>query len=148
LVHRGILPRSLAELTRESHKGAPMTHKPRGDPVTKPVEPAKTVKAAIQKVLGGDMYLSEKMSSSVINRLMRGQADEPGSRLEKLSDRELEVFRALGQGKGVRRIAEDLSLTIPTINSFRHRIKQKLGLKSSTEVMLHAIQWVQGEGAK
>jgi len=111
-------------------------------------EPAKTVKAAIQKVLGGDMYLSEKMSSSVINRLMRGQADEPGSRLEKLSDRELEVFRALGQGKGVRRIAEDLSLTIPTINSFRHRIKQKLGLKSSTEVMLHAIQWVQGEGAK
>ena len=111
-------------------------------------EPAKTVKAAIQKVLGGDMYLSEKMSSSVINRLMRGQADEPGSRIEKLSDRELEVFRALGQGKGVRRIAEDLSLTIPTINSFRHRIKQKLGLKSSTEVMLHAIQWVHGEGAK
>jgi DNA-binding NarL/FixJ family response regulator len=111
-------------------------------------EPAKTVKAAIQKVLGGDMYLSEKMSTSVINRLMRGQAVEPASPIEKLSDRELEVFRALGQGKAVRQIAEDLSLTIPTINSFRHRIKEKFGLKSSTEVMLHAIQWVRDESPK
>src|SRR5580704_1345291 len=63
-------------------------------------EPAKTVKAAIRKVLGGDMYLSEKMSSSVINRLMRGQTEQPKSPVESLSDRELEVFRLLGQGKG------------------------------------------------
>lgn len=111
-------------------------------------EPAKTMKAAIYKVLDGDMHLSEKMSSSVIARLMHGQADEPGSPIEKLSDRELEVFRMLGQGKAVRTIAEDMSVTIPTINSFRNRIKEKLGLKSSTEVMLHAIQWVQGDGGK
>ena len=111
-------------------------------------EPARTVKAAIQKVLGGDLYLSEKMSTSVIHRLMRGQPDEPASPIEKLSDRELEVFRALGQGRAVRRIAEDMNLTIPTINSFRHRIKEKLGLKSSTEVMLHAIQWVHGDTAR
>jgi len=109
-------------------------------------EPAKTVKAAIQKVLGGDMYLSEKMSSAVINRLIRGQPDEkPASPMELLSDRELEVFRLLGQGKGVRLIAEELSVTIPTINSFRNRIKDKLGLKTSTEVMLHAIQWIREE---
>jgi DNA-binding NarL/FixJ family response regulator len=106
-------------------------------------EPAKTVKAAIRKVLGGDMYLSEKMASSVINRFMRGQTQQPKSPIEALSDRELEVFRLLGQGKGVRQIAEELSVTIPTINSFRNRIKEKLGLKTSTEVMLHAIQWVQ-----
>ena len=110
-------------------------------------EPAKTVKAAIQKVLGGDMYLSEKMSNSVINRLMRGQTEKPKSPIEMLSDRELEVFRLLGQGKGVRKIAEELSVTIPTINSFRNRIKEKLGLKSSTEVMLHAIQWVREESS-
>jgi len=48
----------------------------------------------------------------------------------------------LGQGKSVRQIAEDLGLSIPTINSFRNRIKEKLQLKSSTEVMLHAIQWL------
>jgi len=108
-------------------------------------EPARTVKAAIQKVLGGDMYLSEKMAAGVINRFMRGQPEQPRSPIETLSDRELEVFRMLGQGKGVRVIAEELGLSIPTINSFRNRIKEKFGLKTSTEVMLHAIQWVQGE---
>jgi len=110
-------------------------------------EPAKTVKAAIQKVLGGDMYLSEKMSSTVISRLMRGPSNQPKSPVAMLSDRELEVFRLLGQGKGVRQIGEELGLTIPTINSFRNRIKEKMQLKSSTEVMLHAIQWVQEDSA-
>jgi len=108
-------------------------------------EPAKTVKAAIHKVLGGDMYLSEKMASSVINRFMRGEPEQARSPIESLSARELEVFRLLGRGKAVRQIAEELSVTIPTVNSFRNRIKEKLGLKTSTEVMLHAIQWVQGE---
>ena len=111
-------------------------------------EPAKTVRAAIQKVLGGDMYLSEKMSSTVISRFMRGEDEPPKSPIQTLSDRELEVFRMLGQGKGVRYISEQLSVTIPTINSFRNRIKEKLSLKSSTEVMLHAIQWVDAEGRK
>lgn len=111
-------------------------------------EPAKTVKAAIHKVLAGDMYLSEKMSTSVINRLLRGQSDQPKSPIEMLSDRELEVFRLLGQGQGVRQIAEKLEVTIPTVNSFRNRIKEKLGLKSSTEVMLHAIQWFRDESSK
>jgi DNA-binding NarL/FixJ family response regulator len=104
-------------------------------------EPSKTVKTAIHKVLRGEMYLSERMSSSVITKFMRGQADQPASPVETLSDRELEVFRMLGQGKGTRQIAQDLKVTIATINSFRNRIKEKLGLKSSTEVMLHAIQW-------
>ncbi|MCW5552539.1 MAG: response regulator transcription factor [Verrucomicrobiae bacterium] len=111
-------------------------------------EPAKTVKAAIHKVLAGDMYLSEKMSTSVINRLLRGQSDQPKSPIEMLSDRELEVFRLLGQGQGVRQIAEKMEVTIPTVNSFRNRIKEKLGLKSSTEVMLHAIQWFRDESTK
>ncbi|MGH7988924.1 MAG: response regulator transcription factor, partial [Limisphaerales bacterium] len=68
--------------------------------------------------------------------------------LEKLSDRELEVFRMLGLGKGVRQIAEEMSVTIPTINSFRNHIKEKLQLNSSTEVMLHAIHWSREEAAK
>lgn len=108
-------------------------------------EPAKTMKAAIYKVLAGDMYLSERMSSSVIARFMRGQTAHSANAIEKLSDRELEVFRMLGQGKSVRVIAEGLGVTVPTINSFRNRIKEKLQLKSSTEVMLRAIQWIQAE---
>jgi DNA-binding NarL/FixJ family response regulator len=111
-------------------------------------EPGKTVKTAIRKVLGGEMYLSEKMSSAVISKFMRGQGDRPASPLELLSDRELEVFRMLGQGKGTRQIAQDLNVTIATINSFRNRIKEKLHLKTATEVMLHAIQWFREETAK
>lgn len=111
-------------------------------------EPAKVVKAAIRKLLAGDMHLSERMASGVISKFIRGGDELPPSPLEKLSDRELEVFRMLGMGKGVRQIAEELGLTIPTINSFRNRIKEKLQLNSSTEVMLHAIHWSREESTK
>lgn len=105
-------------------------------------EPARTVKAAIFKVLGGDIFLSERMSSSVLAKLMLGKSEQPVSPVEQLSDRELEVFQMMGEGKPTRQIAEELDLTIPTIHSFRNRIKEKLQLKNSTELMLHAMQWV------
>jgi DNA-binding NarL/FixJ family response regulator len=108
-------------------------------------EPSKTVKTAIRKVLDGDLYLSQKMAGSMVVKLMRGNNEQFSSPLEMLSDRELQVFRMLGQGKAVRLIAEEMSVTIPTVNSFRNRIKEKLNLKSSTEVMLKAIQWVQDQ---
>ena len=111
-------------------------------------EPAKTVTAAIHSVLRGEMYLSRKMSSSVISKFARGETEEPMSPLEILSDRELEVFRMLGQGKGTRQIAQDLGLTIPTIQSFRNRIKEKLHLKTAPELVLHAINWVQSESPR
>jgi DNA-binding NarL/FixJ family response regulator len=110
-------------------------------------EPSKTVKSAIHKVLQGEMYLSEKMSSTIVSKFMRGQADRQTSPIETLSDRELEVFRMLGQGKGTRHIAQQLNVTIATINSFRNRIKEKLKLKTATEVMLHAIQWCREESS-
>jgi DNA-binding NarL/FixJ family response regulator len=105
-------------------------------------QPARIVKAAISKVLGGEIFLSEKMSTSVLGKLLRGKSEMPVSPIEQLSDRELEVFQMLGEGKPSRQIAEDLNLTIPTIHSFRNRIKEKLQLKNSTELVLHAMQWV------
>src|SRR5690348_14907938 len=69
-------------------------------------EPARAVRGAIYKVLGGDIYLSDRMASSMLSKLMKVKTDEPVSPLEILSDRELEVFRMLGQGKGTRQIAE------------------------------------------
>jgi DNA-binding NarL/FixJ family response regulator len=111
-------------------------------------EPAKTVTAAIHTVLRGEMYLSRKMSSSVISKFMHGQPDEPKSLPKLLSDRELEVFRMLGQGKGTRQIAEDLNVSIPTVQSFRNRIKEKLQLKTAPELVLRAIHWVQSESGK
>lgn len=108
-------------------------------------EPSKTVKTAIRKVLDGDLFLSEKMAGTMVAKMIRGNTEQFSSPLEMLSDRELEVFRMLGQGKPVRLIAEEMNVTIPTVNSFRNRIKEKLKLKSSTEVMLQAIQWVQDQ---
>jgi len=105
-------------------------------------QPIKIVRDAIFKVLAGDIFLSEKMSTSVLARLLLGKKDEPESPVEQLSDRELEVFQMLGQGKSSREIAQDLSLTIPTIHSFRNRIKEKLQFRNSTELTLHAMQWV------
>ena len=105
-------------------------------------EPGKTVKAAIRKVLSGNMHLSDSMSATLLARFMRGQPAAPASPIAALSDRELEVFRMLGQGKGVRQIAEELQLSIPTVNSFRNRIKDKMGFKNSTELLLHAAEWV------
>jgi DNA-binding NarL/FixJ family response regulator len=110
--------------------------------------PARVVKTAILKVLGGDIFLSEKMSSSVLSRLLGGKNQLPVSPIEQLSDRELEVFQMLGQGKPTRQIAEELNLTIPTIHSFRNRIKEKLQFKNATEMLLHAIQWVRESVAK
>jgi DNA-binding NarL/FixJ family response regulator len=109
-------------------------------------EPARTVRAAIVKVLGGEIFLSDKMSSSVLAKLLRGKSERPISPVEQLSDRELEVFEMLGSGKSSRQIADELDLTIPTIHSFRNRIKEKLQLKNSTEMLLHAMQWVSQRG--
>ncbi|HXC99531.1 MAG TPA: response regulator transcription factor [Verrucomicrobiae bacterium] len=104
-------------------------------------EPAKTVQAAISKVLAGNLYLSDAMSTAMLSKFMLGKEDEPRSATETLSDRELEVFRMLGKGRGTRQIAGELNLTIATINSFRARIKEKLGVKSSSELVLHAMRY-------
>jgi len=105
-------------------------------------QPIKIVRDAIFKVLAGDIFLSEKMSASVLAKLLLGKKDQPVSSIEQLSDRELEVFQMLGEGKSSREIAETLNLTIPTIHSFRNRIKEKLQFRNSTELVLHAMQWV------
>ncbi len=104
-------------------------------------QPIKIVRDAIFKALAGDIFLSDKMSASVLAKLLLGKKEEPMSPVEQLSDRELEVFQMLGEGKSSREIAELLNLTIPTIHSFRNRIKEKLQLRNSTELVLHAMQW-------
>jgi DNA-binding NarL/FixJ family response regulator len=108
-------------------------------------EPPKTFKTAIHRVLAGELFLSEKMSATLLKKLMRGEVGPDKSPVSGLSDRELEVFRMLGQGKDRHQIAQELNLTVNTINSFRTRIKEKLHFKNSTELLLHAIQWVQEE---
>ena len=105
-------------------------------------QPIQIVRAAIFKVLSGDIFLSEKMSTSVLAKLLLGKKDEPVSSVDQLSDRELQVFQMLGEGKSSRQIAEELDLTIPTIHSFRNRIKEKLQFQNATELVMHANQWI------
>lgn len=111
-------------------------------------ESARTVKSAIFKVLGGDVFLSERMSGSVLTKFVAGKRDEAGSPVDQLSDRELQVFQMLGEGKPTRQIAEALDLTIPTIHSFRTRIKEKLNFQNATELVLNANQWVREHQSK
>ncbi len=104
-------------------------------------EATENVLTAIRQVLGGDIYLSERMEKKLMQQLVGGRAARTGSPLEDLSDRELEVFNLIGQGHGTRQIAEELHLSIKTIESHRAHIKEKLNLKNATELVQHAIQW-------
>jgi DNA-binding NarL/FixJ family response regulator len=111
-------------------------------------EPATTVIDAIRKVLNGDVHISEKMATLVVSKFVQGESNQPPSPLETLSDRELEVFRMLGQGKGTREIAEEMNLALPTVSTFKNRIKEKLKMKNSTETTLYALQWFRQETPK
>ncbi|MEO6036560.1 MAG: response regulator transcription factor, partial [Verrucomicrobiota bacterium] len=109
-------------------------------------EATERVLVAIRKVLGGEVYLSEKLGTRMLNQLVGGRsATLSGSPIEELSDRELEVFGLIGQGHGTRPIAEKLHLSVKTIESHRAHIKEKLNLKNATELVHHAIQWAQSE---
>lgn len=82
------------------------------------------------------------MTTSLLNRNMHGgQPEPPSSPMEKVSDRELQVFQMLGQGKMTRHITQELGLRTVTINTFRHRMMKKLNLKNSFELVLLANKW-------
>src|SRR5437868_10760832 len=104
-------------------------------------EATERVLTAIRQVLVGEIYLSEKMEKKMMQQLVGGRTARTGSPIEDLSDRELEVFGLIGQGHGTRQIAEELHLSIKTIESHRAHIKEKLNLKNATELVQHAIQW-------
>jgi DNA-binding CsgD family transcriptional regulator len=92
--------------------------------------------------------LSERQNGEKDDATARRRTNaRTGSPLEDLSDRELEVFNLIGQGKGTRQIAEELHLSIKTVESHRAHIKEKLGLKSATELVQHAIQWRDAEAS-
>ncbi|HZM05629.1 MAG TPA: response regulator transcription factor [Candidatus Saccharimonadales bacterium] len=103
-------------------------------------EATEKVLAALRRVLGGGIYLSERMSSKFMHQLVGGKQVVGGSPVERLSDRELEVFGLIGQGRGTRQIAEQLHLSVKTIESHRAHIKEKLNLKNATELVHRAIE--------
>jgi DNA-binding NarL/FixJ family response regulator len=103
------------------------------------------VKHAIQTVLGGDVYLSPQMTNRVLRRMSKG-SESKATGVAALTDRELEVFRLLGCGRNSREIAEEIGLGDATINSYRFRIREKLGIRNSAELYNQAAQWVKEHG--
>jgi len=96
--------------------------------------------AALRKILGGEVYISESMATRMLSRMVGGRPSPISSPMELLSDRELEVFTLLGKGDGTRDIAQKLNLSVKTIESHRAHIKEKLNLKNATELVHRAIQ--------
>lgn len=108
-------------------------------------EATEQVMNAIRRVLRGEVYLSERMSSRMVNRLVAGPQNVGGSPIERLSDREFEVFQMIGQGVGPSEIAEKLGLSVKTVETHRERIKEKLNLASGSELIRYAMQYVMDE---
>ncbi len=108
-------------------------------------EATEKLLVALRKILRGEVYLSDRLGARMLNTLVGGRAPSATSPIEALSDRELEVFSLIGQGHGTRPIAEKLHLSVKTIESHRAHIKEKLNLQNATELVHHAIQWVQSE---
>lgn len=109
--------------------------------ISKHESPAEVV-VAIRKVIGGGIYLGERMTAAILKKL--GQADSPQepAGMDTLSDRELEVFLLLGRGMNSREISQRINLGITTVDSYRQRIKEKLGLKNAAALYQWAARWV------
>jgi len=109
-------------------------------------EGGKKLMQAIRQVLGGKIYVSEKMSAAILETFSSRCTGTEGSPVEKLTDREFEVFQFIGQGKGTREIAEKLHLSVKTVEVHRVNIKSKLKLKSATELIHFAVRWSESQG--
>lgn len=102
-----------------------------------------TVLVAIRRLLDGEMYMSERLTSRLAAKFVGGRTLDEDRSVHALSDRELQVFRLIGQGRTTRQIAAALELSIKTIESHREHIKDKLSLASSAELAQRATQWVE-----
>jgi DNA-binding NarL/FixJ family response regulator len=111
-------------------------------------EGGKKLMQAIRQVLEGKIYVSEKMSADILEMFSGRRAGAESSPMEKLTDREFEVFQLIGDGKGAREIAEKLHLSIKTVDVHRANIKSKLKLQSASELIRFAVRWTESQGTE
>ena len=104
-------------------------------------ETTRKVIAAIHKVLTGELSISDGIAAGMAAKFVAGKALTSSSPVEQLSDRELEVFELLGQGRGTRQIAEVLRVSVKTVQAYCARIKEKLNLASASELVREAVRW-------
>jgi DNA-binding NarL/FixJ family response regulator len=104
-------------------------------------EATEKVLVALRRILSGEIYVSTRIANSMLQHYVHGGAPSPHSSISELTDRELEVFRLIGEGHGTRQIAEALHLSVKTVESYQAHIKEKLCLRSARELVQHAVEW-------
>lgn len=95
---------------------------------------------AIRQVMAGRIYVSERMAQRLLERLGKDGTFK-GDRLGNLTDRELQVFQMLGRGLGTATIADEIRVSVKTVETYRSNIKTKLGLKDAAELIRYAVSW-------
>ena len=114
--------------------------------IAKSAPPAQVLEA-VRKVLSGGFYISEALGARFLDRFLTGRT-RTGASIDQLTDRELEVFTAIGNGKGTRQIAGELNLSVKTVETHRAHIKEKLSITSSSEMVRAAVAWVNDENSR
>jgi len=104
---------------------------------------ANVLAEAMQKVLDGGVFLSDQATAHILGALSGKRDTKPRSRLERLTDREFEVFELVGQGKSAHEIADQLHISPRTVDAHRAHIREKLGLPDSPALMRYAVRWVE-----
>ena len=104
-------------------------------------ETTRKVVEAIRTVLAGRIFVSEAIKDALASRVAKGSDATTRSPVELLSDRELEVFQMLGQGQGTRQIAENMRVSVKTVQAYCARMKEKLNLNNAIELLREAIRW-------
>jgi DNA-binding NarL/FixJ family response regulator len=107
--------------------------------VSKQEAPSKILEA-VRKVLGGEIYWSDKAAAHIASRIA-SPTPMGASVIDQLSERELQVFELVGLGRSTNQVAETLHIDISTVETYRARIKEKLGLKDGSELLQTAIRW-------
>ena len=112
-------------------------------------ESTRKILTAVRRVLDGGVYVSESFAAVMAEKLVgsRAPVHEARSPVESLSDRELEVFRFLGQGRGTPQIAETLGISLKTVQAYCARIKEKLGVGNATELLREAMRYEEKNAA-
>jgi DNA-binding NarL/FixJ family response regulator len=100
---------------------------------------------AIRAVIKGQIYVSQKIGLMALRRMVEDKTRDPVPELRHLSEREIEVFKAIGAGKGTREIAADMHLSSKTIETYREHLKYKLGATTASQLVEYARKWTAGE---
>jgi DNA-binding NarL/FixJ family response regulator len=110
-------------------------------------EAAENIVKAVRTVLAGDVYVSDALRPGLTDLMNDRSGGDPANPASCLSDRELEVFQLIGHGWSTRRIADQLHLSVNTVETHRAHIRKKMDIANATELIRRAVQWVETEGS-